>query len=612
MAATVLGKRSRRVLEEEDIPSPVSPSKRRTRRSAPQIFEDSTEQDVSRKPEAPANAVQTARVVRSRTGGTKCTAQDEAINDHTTKNTSLVLDLPVENVPPSAVSTPSAVRFKDALATPPSTPKHRVRLAGWSLTPRSSRTSTPLKTPNVYSQARQAFTQASDCKIIGREAERTQLTQFVSDAIEQKVGGCTYVSGPPGTGKSALVQEVMQEFEKNPVKIATINCVAFRSSAEVLTRFAQEFGCASGNQKSTKANLAKMFTGRKDDRKMHLVLLDEIDALLNGECEILYSIFEWAMHPSSSLVLIGIANALDLTDRFLPRLKTKNVKPQLLPFLPYTAPQMSKIISEKLRSLLPAGTEATPEFVPLIHPAAIQLSSKKIASQTGDLRKAFSLVRRVIDQIEQETVAKSNRSLSVSPTKQPLTEIRNVAVSALSGSSPLKADDRSSMAQLTMETAPRATPAHVAAIASNIFNNATTSRLGGLNLQQKAVLCSLVASESRQQHRDPYKTPSKSQSRIPTIKALFERYTVLCKRDGTLVPLKITEFRDVVASLETLGLVQEAAGRQSSLLTPSKTPSRSGRALDDKPVASAVSEKEMKDSLIGPGADLLLKLFEEH
>lgn len=87
---------------------------------------------------------------------------------------------------------------------------------------------------------------------------------------------------------------------------------------------------------------------------------------------------------------------------------------------------------------------------------------------------------------------------------------------------------------------------------------------------------------------------------------------MLCKRDGTLVPLKITEFRDVVASLETLGLVHESSGRMSGLLTPTKTPSRSSKALDDKQVVSAVSEKEVRDSLNGPGADLLLKLFEEH
>lgn len=514
-------------------------------------------------------------------------------------------------MPPSAASTPSTARFKDVLAThTPSTPKHRVRLAGQLLTPRSSRSSPPSKSQNVYAQARQLFNQASSGKIVGREAERSQLTTFISTSVESRTGGCTYVSGPPGTGKSALVQEILQNYGEESVKVATINCVTLKSSTEVLAKFAQAFGSSRSSHKAAKLNLAKLFTTKKADSMMHLVLLDEIDTLLNGDCDVLYSIFEWAMHPSSNLILIGIANALDLTDRFLPRLKMRNLKPSLLPFLPYSAAQISTIISERLRSLLPVGTTTDASYVPLVHPAAIQLCGKKIAAQTGDLRKAFSLVRRAIDQIEQETLLKMSRDQSTTPTKQPLTEISNTRMTHCL--SPVKPDHRSVLGQLTMETAPRASIGHVAKIASGIFNNGTIARLGGLNLQQKAVLCSLVASENRQYRRDPYKTPSKSWSKIPTVKGLFEKYAILCRRDdGILQPLKSTEFRDVVASLETLGLVQEASGRNNSLLTPSRSPARTGRAMDDLQVVSAVSEKEMRDSLSGPGSDLLLRLLDE-
>ena len=96
------------------------------------------------------------------------------------------------------------------------------------------------------------------------------------------------------------------------------------------------------------------------------------------------------------------------------------------------------------------------------------------------------------------------------------------------------------------------------------------------------------------------------------MKELFIKYSMLCKRDeGLLQALKDTEFRDVVASLETLGLVHESTGRTSSLLTPTSTPSRVGRNGDDKQVVSAVSEKELRDSLEGPGADLLQRLLDE-
>lgn len=584
----------------EVLSLPSSP-KRRTRRSAPEIYEDAA-QDLALEQSATSP-------VRTRNGRTKRTVLDTTVKYQTSTTTSI--EPADENLPPASVSTPAPARFKDALAFTPSTPKHRVRPVGRLLTPQSSRSSPQSKSQNVYSRARQLFTQASDGRIIGREAERSQLTAFISTALDTKTGGCTYVSGPPGTGKSALVQEILQTFPEKSVKTAIVNCVSLKTAADALTQMTEAFGLTKATGKSSKNSLAKLFTTRKANPEMYVVLLDEIDTLLNGDCETLYSIFEWAMHPSSCLVLIGIANALDLTDRFLPRLKLGNVKPRLLPFLPYSAQQISAIISGKLQSLLPSGKTAGSDFVPLMHPAAVQLAGKKIASQTGDLRKAFSLVRRAIDQIEQETLLKMSREQSITPTKTPLGELRNIG-SAPVFASPAK-DQRSVLGQLDFETAPRATIAHVAKIAASIFNNGTVSRLGGLNLQQKAVLCSLITAESRRHRRDPYTTPSKSAAKLPTIKGLFEQYAALCKRDeGLLHPLKNTEFRDVVASLETLGLVHEATGRTSSLLTPTNTPSRIGRGgMDDKQLVSAVSEKEMRDSLTGPGSDLLLRLLDE-
>jgi cell division control protein 6 len=263
--------------------------------------------------------------------------------------------------------------------------------------------------------------------------------------------------------------------------------------------------------------------------------------------------------------------------------------------------------------MLPPSTEAATDCVPIIHPAAIKLIGSKIAAQTGDLRKAFNLTRRTIDLIERDTMSLSTETAS--PTKQPLGEVTNNSGSIMpspirSESSPLKIDDCKT--PLTAASAPRATIKHVAKLASSIFNNGAISRLASLNLQQKAVLCSLVSRERRQEGRDPFKTPSKSSKRVPTVKDLFEKYGQLCQRDDGLMPvLKNTEFRDVVASLETLGLVQEAVGRSVSMLTPSKTPAKLGRSIDERQFKSVVSENELRDSMAGPGADLLQRLLDE-
>lgn len=420
-----------------------------------------------------------------------------------------------------------------------------------------------------------------------------------------------------------MTEEILEQFNgEEYVKIANVNCVSLGSVKEVHSQLVREFCPATlSTDHADKKLLADLFTPKK--RKgitMYLVLLDEIDNLLNEDCDVLYSLFEWSLQKQSKLILIGIANALDLTDRFLPRLKSRNLKPELLPFLPYTASQMSTIITERLRSTLPEDTIASKDFVPFVHPMAVQLCCKKVASQTGDLRKAFSLIRRAIDQVEREMVERAKAFWPGTPTKRPLAEVSNHAYPpSPPKSSPLKPLSIEEIFQpkvctpvMSPETAPRATIAHVARIASSIFNNGTISRLDSLNLQQKAVLCSLVANEQKRAQRNRFSTPSKSSSTVPTVKDLFMKYTMLCKReDGMLQILKNTEFRDVVASLETLGLVHEWSGRSPSLLTPSRTPSRSGKNADDRQIASAVSEKEMRESLNGAGGDLLRGLFDE-
>jgi cell division control protein 6 len=543
---------------------------------------------------------------------------------YVSRDTLELIRCPDENIPPIEFKTPSAARYRDALA--PVTPKHRVRLPGKPLTPRTPRTcSTPLSTcATIYSDARQLFAQnGSPMKLIGRDAERNELATFISKNVEAHSGGSIYVSGPPGTGKSALVEEITKDYSSTPnLHISVVNCVSIKSSKGIQRKIISDLH--PDDLESTKSEhsiLSHLFLSkRKSELQSFLVVLDEVDNLLSIDCELLYTLFEWALHRSSRLILIGIANALDLTDRFLPRLKARNLKPQLLPFMPYSAPQITSIVTEKLRSTLPADCSKGRDYVPFLHPAAIQLCSKKVASQTGDLRKVFNLVRRAIDCIERETVEKHS-ALDLSPTKQPLVDITNTSPTKLPpsppSSSPLKPGSPSpasachqlDLSTLTAETAPRATVAHVARLASAVFNNDTISRLNGLNLQQKAVLCSLVAAEKKRVERDPFSTPSKNANKKPMLKDLFGLYSGLCKRENVLCPLSSTEFRDVVTSLDTLGLVQEASAR-ASFFTPTRTPSRLGKkSIEEKQFVSTVSEKELDENLQGPGTEILKRLL---
>ncbi|ERF75098.1 hypothetical protein EPUS_04880 [Endocarpon pusillum Z07020] len=632
MAASVLGKRQRSSIEAEE-PFLIHTRRRRARISTPDIH---VEDGISSIPQSsqyvqPCELKTPLQSTKAISKACTVTSKRTVPNKHPLPSQSLEGAFPSpstdsndENVPPVEFRTPSTTRFKDALA--PLTPKHRVKLPGKPLTPRTPRTcSTPSSTcATIYSDARQLFAQnGSPSKLIGRDAERRELASFITHAVDTHSGGSIYVSGPPGTGKSALIEEITNELSTTPsLKCSVVNCVSIKSSKDMQRKIISDLlpeGLRS--TKPEQSTLSHLFLPkRKSMSQSFLVVLDEVDNLLSVDCELLYTLFEWALHRSSCLILIGIANALDLTDRFLPRLKARNLKPRLLPFMPYTAPQIVSIITEKLRSTLPADCSRGVDYVPFLQPAAIQLCSKKVASQTGDLRKVFNLVRRAIDCIERETVEKHS-AFDLSTSKQPLLDITNNSPTKLPlsppSSSPLKPSSsppvsgtvRLNVAGLTAESAPRATVAHIARLTTAVFNNDAVSRLGGLNLQQKAILCSLVAAERKRNERDPFSTPSKNANRKPMLKDLFELYAGVCKRDNVLCPLSSTEFRDVVASLETFGLVQEATGR-ASFLTPTKTPSRLGRKnIEEKQFASIVSEKELEDNLQGPGTEILKRLL---
>ncbi|MCJ1384818.1 AAA ATPase [Xylographa soralifera] len=514
-------------------------------------------------------------------------------------------------------STPRTPRHRDALSKKiPITPRHRVTTAGRPQTPRTPSTSS--NAPSIYSSARQLFVRSADPgRLVGRVTERAELDAFLSAGIASKSGRCMYVSGPPGTGKSALVSEVCGGLDlADDLRMAYINCMSIKSSEDILGKLIQDLAgdkVVFGIDSST--NLKTLFFPRnKASSQVFIVVLDEIDHLLTLDLEILYNLFEWSLARSSRLVLIGIANALDLTDRFLPRLKAKNLRPQLLPFLPYTVPQIASVISTKLKSLLTSDV-ASPEYIPFVHPTAIQFCSKKVASQTGDLRKAFDIVRRAIDLVENETRQKhheqvESHNLQSSPSKAPLVENMNLS-SPCSPSHSTKRPQMTlvqSLSKITPENAPRASIAHVARVTASAFNHGTPQRLQSLNLQQKAALCSLVALEKKilKLKHDLFATPSKSANAAPTIRKVYEMYCGLCNRDNALHPLTTTEFADVVGNLETLTLVQGGNGKGTMGLGLARlTPSKKVLRAEDKTIVSCVSEKELEGCLGGPGGNLL-------
>lgn len=182
---------------------------------------------------------------------------------------------------------------------------------------------------------------------------------------------------------------------KNTFRIAFVNCTGISSIGAIYQRicFELKLKVSTGSEKDCLATIEKHLVTR---HKITLLVLDEIDQLSSygKQLNVLYHIFEWPSIPNSKLVVVGIANSLDLTDRLLVRLQTKcELKPKSLHFSAYTKSQIVDIFKSRLEESGVAD---------LFPPAAVQLLAAKVSAVSGDIRRALNIGKRVVELAEIE------------------------------------------------------------------------------------------------------------------------------------------------------------------------------------------------------------------
>ncbi|KAJ6226072.1 cell division control protein [Anaeramoeba flamelloides] len=136
----------------------------------------------------------------------------------------------------------------------------------------------------------------------------------------------------------------------------------------------------------------EFFLKKLKEKVLIVVILDEIDYLVTkNKLNTLYQLFELANSEiTNQFVVIGIANALDLTDRVLPYLTLRGIQPSVLGFKPYTIKQTTKILNQRLtlQSENSQGLSISEE--------AIEFCARKNAKFTGDIREALDICQDAI------------------------------------------------------------------------------------------------------------------------------------------------------------------------------------------------------------------------
>lgn len=229
-----------------------------------------------------------------------------------------------------------------------------------------------------------------------RDKEMDEITSFIKGAIcdEQCLGRCLYIHGVPGTGKTmsvlAVMRTVKSEVDAGSIKpycFVEINGLKLASPENIYSVIYEGLTGHRVGWKKALYFLNERFSDEnkhRKDSKPCILLIDELDLLVTRNQSVLYNILDWPTKPNSKLIVIGIANTMDLPEKLLPRISSR-MGIQRLCYGPYNYQQLQEIISSRLNG------------IDVFEKVAVEFASRKVAAVSGDARRALEICRRAAE-----------------------------------------------------------------------------------------------------------------------------------------------------------------------------------------------------------------------
>lgn len=236
-------------------------------------------------------------------------------------------------------------------------------------------------------------------KLLFRTKESTAIAQSLSVILKKGRPSNLLIFGKPGTGKTAVVKNVIEHLYKKTneldmnLRVPFINAKNSNTPYKILYEIAELLGI------NKEGKMQVYFTGlsmsEATDRILDfirrrsfkvVIVIDEIDSLVNRKGDdILYNFTRANERISSDqfISLIGISNSLTFKDKLDPRVKSSLSEEELV-FNPYTIEQLKQILIDRCK--LAFYDNAIPIGV-------INLCAAIAGRETGDARKAIDLLR---------------------------------------------------------------------------------------------------------------------------------------------------------------------------------------------------------------------------
>lgn len=209
----------------------------------------------------------------------------------------------------------------------------------------------------------------SEKTVIGREKEYLEIKKQLETFLEIGTSSILFLTGVPGSGKTYTVMNVLDHIQ---AMFSYVNTASLKSKSNIYKEIGNGLAC-----KSPIKSLSDLRCHFNDCSKKHIVLIDEIDLLSSKNEKILYNLFELPFFGSSKVFMIVISNTLK-------KLETKvesRIGKNRMEFVPYKSQQITSILENE-------------DDLKFADKKSIDFVAKKIASSTGDIRKAKEIIAK--------------------------------------------------------------------------------------------------------------------------------------------------------------------------------------------------------------------------
>ncbi|EMD00789.1 hypothetical protein BAUCODRAFT_183202 [Baudoinia panamericana UAMH 10762] len=235
-----------------------------------------------------------------------------------------------------------------------------------------------------------------------RETEFAEVYSHLEAAITAGTGACIYISGTPGTGKTATVREVVAGLQSAVAEEQLDDFYFVEINGMKVTDPHQSYSLLWEALKGHRVSpshalelLEREFSTPSPRRVPCVVLMDELDQLVTRNQGVMYNFFNWPQLRHSRLIVLAVANTMDLPERTLSNKISSRLGLTRITFPGYTHTQLMRIIQSRLEGVGKVIVESD----------AVQFASRKVAAVSGDARRALDICRRAVEIAEQETLA---------------------------------------------------------------------------------------------------------------------------------------------------------------------------------------------------------------